>query len=788
MENVQAPQTTQSKPSKLSYYLLIALTFLLPVSFLPSFSLPLVKVTLVSIVTLLLVAFWLFKKLKDGEVVIQKDWVTLSVGVVAALTVLSGVFSGSLQFSFMGNGLEIGTVLSVLFGLALIYLTANILRSRDRVLVFFFSFLITFFVVALFQLIRLFAGPDVLTLGAFTDATSNLIGKWNELGIYFGLTAVVALLTFEFISMSKVFKVISGLALAISLFFLGVINFSYVLYVVAAFSLVSMVYWFASNRRNLTGEEVSFWKKNKVSWPSLIVLVLSLVFIFGGNAIRTNLPQKFQIGQLEVSPSWSYTYDIAKQSLKQDPLFGTGPNDFISSWLKHKPQEVNQTIFWNVDFTYGIGLIPTYLVTNGLLGFLAWIIFLGLFLVMGVRAIFSQTKDLIGRFLLIGSFFAALYLWIFQVIYVPSQVLFTLTFVFTGVFFAAYGIERGLPAKVMSFGNDPKKNFVATLALIVGLLVSVSLVYLVGSKTVAAAYFFKGVDAINTKNDLQGGEALMKKAISLDSANDVYYRTFTDLNVAKVNAVLSQQNVKQEQIKTQFEAIFPDVLDQVQNAIRSNPQNYQNWLVLGRIYAGVLPLGFPGAYDKARDAFAKAAEISPMSPLLALENARLEALNNNPTKAKEYIGQAIQLKNNYTDAVYLLSQIEIAAGNIKGAIQSVEAAAFLTPNDPTVFFQLGFLRYSDKNYKDAVPALERAVQLSDSYSNARYFLGLSYDKVGKRTDAIAQFTKVAEFNPDNAEVASIIKNLKAGKDPFAAAVVEKPEKRKTPPVKDKSGN
>jgi len=226
----------------------------------------------------------------------------------------------------------------------------------------------------------------------------------------------------------------------------------------------------------------------------------------------------------------------------------------------------------------------------------------------------------------------------------------------------------------------------------------------------------------------------------------------------------------------------------VQNAIRANPQNYQNWMVLGRIYAGVLPLGFPGAYDKAKEAYAKAAEISPVSPLLALENARLEALNNNPTKAKEYIGQAIQLKNNYTDAVYLLSQIEIAAGNIKGAIQSVEAAAFLTPNDLTAFFQLGFLRYSDKNYKDAVPALERAVQLNESYSNARYFLGLSYDKLGKTQEAIAQFTRVAELNPDNAEVASIIKNLKAGKEPFAAAKVEKPEKRKTPPVKDKSNN
>lgn len=785
MENIQAPV---SKPSKISYYLLIATVALLPIAFIPTFSVSLAKIAGISLVTLVLLAFWIFKKLKEGSLEIQKDWITLSVVVILLTTTVSALLSGGVRSAFLGNGMEIGTVISLAFGFVLLFLTANILRARDRIFVFFFTFFISFFVVALFQAIRLFAGPDVLSFGLFVDGTSNLIGKWNELGIYFGLSALVSLLTFEFVSMSRVFKVLSGISLAISLLFLAIINFAYVWYAVAAFALVSMVYWFANNRMNLTGAESSFFAKNKVSLPSLIVLVISLVFIIWGGAVKQSLPEKYQVGQVEVAPSWSYTADVAMKTLKADPIFGAGPNKFLAQWLKYKPAEVNQTIFWNVDFTYGIGLIPTYLVTTGLLGFLAWIAFLVLFVLMGVKAVFTTTKDVVGRFLLVGSFFAALYLWIFQVIYVPSQMLFSFAFIFTGVFFAAYAVEKGLPGRVFVFGNDPKKNFVTTLALIVGLLVSVSLIYLVGSKSVAAAYFFSGVNKINTSGDIQGGEALMKKAISLDSKNDIYYRTLTDLNVAKVNAILSQQNVKPEDLKVQFETVFPDVLVQNQNAISSDPTNYQNWLVLGRIYSGVLPLGFAGAYDKAKEAFMKAEEISPMNPLIALENARLEALNKDNDKAKEYIAKAIQLKNNYTDAVYLLSQIEIAAGNIKGAIQSVEAAAFLTPNDPTIFFQLGFLRYSDKNYKDAAVALERAVQLNEQYSNARYFLGLSYDKLNRNKEAIEQFVRIQELNPDNAEVKSILENLRAGRDPFAAAVVEKPEKRKTPPVAEKKTN
>ena len=45
-------------------------------------------------------------------------------------------------------------------------------------------------------------------------------------------------------------------------------------------------------------------------------------------------------------------------------------------------------------------------------------------------------------------------------------------------------------------------------------------------------------------------------------------------------------------------------------------------------------------------------------------------------------------------------------------------------------------------------------------------------------------------NPDNKEVALILSNLQAGKDPFANAqppIDDAPQKRSTPPVKDTKG-
>ena len=141
--------------------------------------------------------------------------------------------------------------------------------------------------------------------------------------------------------------------------------------------------------------------------------------------------------------------------------------------------------------------------------------------------------------------------------------------------------------------------------------------------------------------------------------------------------------------------------------------------------------------------------------------------------ATDKIAQALRLKSDYTEAIFLLSQIEIGEGKVDDAISSVEAATFLTPQDPLAFFQLGVLRYSNGDYAQAITAFERAILLDNQYSNARYFLGLAYYKKGRLDDAIDQFTEVLRLNPDNTEVKAVIANIKAGKSPFDTSTPSK---------------
>ena len=100
-------------------------------------------------------------------------------------------------------------------------------------------------------------------------------------------------------------------------------------------------------------------------------------------------------------------------------------------------------------------------------------------------------------------------------------------------------------------------------------------------------------------------------------------------------------------------------------------------------------------------------------------------------------------------------------------------------------FQLGLLYYQNNNLVRAEAEFARAISLNENYSNARYFLGLIYDRRGEKEKAIAEFEKILIFNPDNQEVETILANLRTKKSALKGIVPPgtPPEKRKEVPVK-----
>ncbi|MSR71269.1 MAG: tetratricopeptide repeat protein [Candidatus Taylorbacteria bacterium] len=759
----------------LSLYIFLLIIFLLPVLFIPSGSVPLqsTKTILVVVGTLLATILWAVSRLKDGLVKIQKTPLLIAIIVLPVVALLSGLFSSNTAVSFIGQGSEVGAALFMVVVAFLALIIPSVIKSRDRIFYSYLALILSFLLIALFQIARLVFDGNSLSFGIFNSLTQNPVGTWKELGIFFGLSALLSVITLELITLSRAFKVLLYVAFVVSLFLAFIVNFTAIWYILGIFSIIFFVYLFSFSR--------------KVSYVSLVTLLVALVFIFSGISDGKKVNDYFKLQDVDVRPSWSATFDIMYSTFKEDPLLGSGPNRFVNEWLKAKPVGLNNTVFWNTDFNYGIGLIPTFFITQGILGILAWLSFFGLFIWVGFRAILRSIPDIFSRYLIISSFIVALYLWIFSVIYVPSTVLFTLAFIFTGLFVASLAQDGLVKTYELSLFKEPRIGFISILSLVAVIVVSLAIGYVYVERYIASIYYQSSIVEYNQKGNLDEASANINRAARL-SPIDTYYQSLSDIDIARMNAIINRKDLTPEAMKSAFQEVYGSAITNAQQATAINSTNYQNWLSLGRVYEAVLPLGISGAYDNAKAMYIQALSLNSRSPALLLSLARLEAVNKKYPEAKKFISEALSLKNDYTEAIFLLSQIQVAEGNTKDAILSVESASFISPNDPGIFFQLGVLRYNEKDYKGAIDALARAVTLNSSYSNARYFLGLSLAQVNDYKNAIEQFTVIQQLNSDNSEVALILKNLKAGKSPFVDAkppVDSKPEKRAKLPIKEK---
>lgn len=764
--------------------LLIIATFLLPVFFLStnSFSVDFAKGGLLAILVSLSFFLWLIARLREGVLAIPKSFILFSMGVVTAVFLASSLFSPAVKISLLGLGHETGTFAVFLVLFLLMFLSSVFFQNMDKILYVYSALVMSAFVLALYQGARLIFGIDFLSFNTFTSSAANLFGKYNDMALFFGLTAVFSQVTLQLLTLRGSMKVILHALLFASLFFLALANFSLAWILVGTFSVVILVYGLSFERRRAQETSDVPTAVNHIPFTPLAVAIVSLLFLLPGN-LGNILSTSLGISQVEVRPSWEATLEITSRTLSLNPVLGIGPNRFEQQWFFLKPDGINDTPFWDTGFAFGIGMIPTFATTLGIAGILAWMLFLLSFLYTGAKALVTPHKDRITNYFIFSSLLLALYLWIVAVFYVPNIVNLSLAFLFTGIFVAMF-IKGGLAKNYrVSAIDNPRIGFIIVLLLIIMIVASAVLEYFFVQRFLSVHTFSKGVTTFNVSGDINTAESHMLRAKELYEY-DLYLRSLSELQTARLSNILSTSDVSEDVLRAQFQSALGEAIAYARRATEVDATNYLNWVSLGNVYASVVSLNIEGAYDNALTAYEKALERNPKSPALYLTLARLEVARGNIETARARIEESLAQKQDYAQAIFFLSQIEANEGNIKAAIESTERASLIAPNDIGVFFQLGFLKYKDGNYGGAIAALERAVTLNPVYANAKYFLGLSYDQVGRREDAITQFEGIEQLNPENSEVKKILKNLRGDREPFidVAPPLPLPEKRDTLPI------
>src|SRR3989344_5175324 len=481
---VEEPINKVSALEKIAFVLLLLGGSVSSLFFFPSASFPFQfgKGLFIFLAVLGAAIMWLIARLKEGRITLPTHFIFGSVILILLINFISSFTSGSLAESLLGSGFDIFASLPLLVLFVFLGLTAVLFRSKNRIFSSYLIFVVVSAVIILFHVLRLpfLFGPGFLSFGLFTNTVSNLVGKWNDLSIFFALGTVLSLVTLELLSLGFATRFLFYAVFGLALVFLVIVNFTVSWIVLGIFSLVLTVYLVSIGYRRVS------------------LLGLSLFgFQFRTQTLGQVISNKLQIFQIETRPSWGSTYGIAKTALKKDPLFGVGSNRFVKEWLLSKPAEVNNTVFWSNDFNFGIGVLPTFVVTIGLLGVISWALFFLAFLGLGLKALLSSPGDRFARYLSVSSFFTSLMLWVFALLYVPRITVLALAFFFTGLFLAALSEEKILKVRTLPFANNPKLGFVSVLVLIVLLVGSVVLVYIFIKKFSAALNLQKAVAAYN---------------------------------------------------------------------------------------------------------------------------------------------------------------------------------------------------------------------------------------------------------------------------------------------------
>jgi tetratricopeptide (TPR) repeat protein len=707
----------------------------------------------------------------------------LLVALLPLVYLVSARFALDPSVAYSGYGLEVDTVVFVLFAFLMFVLSFAFFRTLRTVRLLLTTLSIALIVAVLFQLISIAFGTNVIPFQTFADRSVNLIGKWNDLGILASLLALFLLVRVELMVSSVPVRAVVAAGGALLVVLLGTINFplAWALLLVGAIA-VGLVRFI--NER--AGEVAGGGMLKRVPWFSTITVALSIVFLIYGSAFNSGITSVFPVSSLEVRPSYQSTLDVwnASRGSAGRLLVGNGPNSFGESWLMHKPSDVNQTLFWNVDFNTGFSTLLTALSTVGFLGLIAWLIPLLLVVAAGVRAVRLSILRREDRGVALALLVSSVLLYGALAFYVPSQNIVLLSFVLAG---ATFGFlwrqgQSTRPEHEPADGPQGRLNSAMAVGAALALIVLMAFVGWVSARRFASELFVnRGVVALQAGN---ADQALQSASVAsrIETTGDVL-RLVVQAGAFKLSQIVGDKTLSQEQARANFQATLQQTIAAGQQAQQLNPHDYRLAFALAGVYEYLAGLGVQGAYESSAASYKQAGALNPQNPSIPFGLARLEAARGNAQGTEVNITEALKLKPNYTDAILFVVQLAVAQNNIPLAIQAATAAAQTAPGVAPIWFELGLLYYAAGNAPNAAVALNQAVTLVPSYANAKYFLGLTYAALGRNDDAIKQFEDLAKTNPDNSTVSGILSNLRAGQPPFGTSTsATRPASQVKPPA------
>lgn len=751
---------------KTSQIILMIVLGLVPVFFVPGVyaALGFTKIFFLTIGIFAALIFACLAALRSGEIRTYLPLPLLFFWLFSLFAVVSALLSGDSQDSLFGVAFEVGTAGFLVLMSTVMTISLVISGSKKSFSRFFWLSLASASVVLVLYILRLIFGVDFLSFGIFNSNSISAIGSLNDLALYAGLIIMVILVaTPRLASSLLIMSAVSVLTLA-SLFVISVSNFSSVWMTIGFASLLTFLYLVAKDTwlKSAEDESPALPTNRFVLVLVAVICLVSGAFIVSGDYLGGKISNMTGVSYLEVRPSLTATFDVTRNVYKNNILFGTGPNRFEDAWRQYKDPVINGTQFWNTNFSSGNSFVSTLFVTTGLLGTIIFLVFILSFLHLGYKLIFlSKSKNPTWNFVGLVSFTAAIYLWLMTFLYTPGTAIMLLAAIATGFTFAVWVNFRPDAGIVINVAHSRQHGFLLIASALV-VIVSSTVVFIKLNKQYASQVMFsEAIVELSSSGNVDSYDKALVKVSGYDDKQDIYVSERARLRLAELNRLRSIAEPT-ENDQTLYVKALEEGIGLADLAVKLDATNPYNQALHGSFY-GLVDSSANEAVQARRDgAFANAKKLDPTNPEYYVLEAQIASQSGDFTKARENLNQAVNLKGNYTDALFMLSQLDIQEGNATSAIATTLAIISIEPYNPGRYFQLGLLLLSNSNLSDAILAFEAAVQLDTNYANARYMLALSYLDTNRIADALEQLKIVQISNPENQELSGLIAQVENG--------------------------
>lgn len=389
-------------------------------------------------------------------------------------------------------------------------------------------------------------------------------------------------------------------------------------------------------------------------------MILFLVF-----SIFKMLPGKPSYPQF---PSLSVGWSVAVDSLKESPLLGVGPGNYLTAFNRFRPLSYNNTDLWSLKFTTSRNFYVTVLTETGLLGFFAISL-----LVINFYKLFR--KDMKEKQIVnwgfsgvakLVSLAGTLVMFFF---FPPTPLLLIVLFILFAVNSTTKNSELNLTSKDSNIENPLAQNAVSRLPAILitsPVIVLMILFFINAPKIVLAEYrFAKSLMAL-TENDSAKTYRYIVSAIQTNNRVDRYRSVLSQIDLILANAMAQKPDIT-DQDRGDITKLIQQAIAESKAAVALNPSRAGNWFNLATTYQTIIPFT-NGAAAFAAQSFSQAITLDPINPNIRIALGGIYYAAKDFDTASRVFELAVRAKPDLANAHYNLAYAYNEAGKYDLAI------------------------------------------------------------------------------------------------------------------------